>query len=344
MNKKILASLIINILIFTATAAVTVSYYFYSNNPFVATGLDSYMFFTTDSNILAAIASAVLIPFEVQILRGKRERLPHFAVVFKYIGMTAVMLTFTTVMTLLLPQYDAGFLLLGTAFYMHLAGPLMALVSFVFLETDSKIKLPETLLALIPSLLYGIVYLTQVVIIGEENGGWADFYTFNKGGCWFITMPISLLVTYLIAVLTRLAHNKLTTGNTGKKNKAEQAESKTISVTVINEVIEADIWVLPQTEKNLKSSLWGTATISKLKAGDNKTVALSSVDDNEKYIVRIIDADKAYYSASDMVLGDGYTIRFKTGNTKFDSEIVSLDQNGTILLSKAAFQGVLGAK
>lgn len=208
MNKKILAALILNILVVTATAAITISYYFFSNNPLVETGFDSYKFFTTDSNILAALSSLVLIPFEVQILRGKRGKLPHAAIVFKYVGMVSVMLTFLTVITLLLPQYGAEFLLLGTSFHMHLAGPLAALVTFTFLETDSKIKFPETFLTLIPSVIYGAVYLTEVVIIGEENGGWMDFYTFNRGGYWYITMSVILLVTFLIAVLTRLAHNK----------------------------------------------------------------------------------------------------------------------------------------
>jgi len=209
MNKKILTALILNIIVVVATTAITSSYYFFSSNPLVETGFDSYKFFTTDSNILAAISSLVLIPFEVQILRGKRKELPRFAVLLKYVGMTSVMLTFTTVMTLLLPQYGASFLLLGTAFYMHLAGPLIALVTFLFLETDVRIRLTETFLALIPCVLYGAVYLTEVVFIGEQNGGWSDFYTFNRGGYWYITVVVLLLVTYLIAVLTRLIHNKV---------------------------------------------------------------------------------------------------------------------------------------
>lgn len=217
MNKKILAALILNILVVAATAAIAVSYYFYSNNPLVENGVDSYKFFTTDSNILAALSSLILIPFEIQVLRGKREKLPHSAIVFKYIGMVSVMLTFLTVITLLLPQYGAEFLLLNTSFHMHLTGPLSAFVTFVFLETDSKIKFPETFLALIPSVLYGAVYLFEVVIIGEKNGGWMDFYTFNRGGFWFITMPIILIVTYLIAVLTRLAHNKLSKQEIGRE-------------------------------------------------------------------------------------------------------------------------------
>lgn len=208
MNKKILTALILNILVVTATTAVTVSYYFYSNNPLVETGIDSYKFFTTDSNILAAVSSLILIPYEINILRGKREKLPRFAVVLKYVGMTSVMLTFLTVITLLLPQYGAPFLLLGTAFYMHLAGPLAALITFLFLETDCAVKLSETFLALIPAALYGAVYLTEVVFIGEGNGGWVDFYTFNRGGYWYITVFVILGVTYLIAVITRLIHNK----------------------------------------------------------------------------------------------------------------------------------------
>ncbi len=210
MNKKIFAALLLNIAVVIATASIVASYFFYSRNPLVKSGFDSFQFFTTDSNVLAALSSLVMIPYEVQIMRGKRKKLPHAAIVFKYIGMTSVMLTFLTVMVLLMPTYGAVFTLLGTTFYMHLTGPLTALATFLFLETDSKIKLPETVLAIIPSLLYGAVYLTQVVFIGEKNGGWSDFYTFNRGGYWYIAMVVIIGVSYLIAVLTRLVHNKMT--------------------------------------------------------------------------------------------------------------------------------------
>ena len=92
---------------------------------------------------------------------------------------------------------------------MHLAGPLAALVTFLFLETDSEVSIPETFLALIPPALYGAVYLTEVVFIGEENGGWMDFYTFNRGGYWYVTVVVILGVVYAVAVITRLVHNRL---------------------------------------------------------------------------------------------------------------------------------------
>lgn len=209
MNKKVLAALILNIFVVVCTAVITTSYYFYSNNPLVETGFDSYKFFTTDSNILAGLTALVMIPFEIQILRGKRDKLPHFAEVLKHIGMTSVMLTFLTVMILLLPLYDIKYLLLGTAFYMHVAGPLAMLFTFVFLETDTRIKLSESFLTLLPCVLYGAVYFTEVVIIGEANGGWMDFYTFNRGGYWYITVVVVLGVVFLIATITRLIHNKM---------------------------------------------------------------------------------------------------------------------------------------
>lgn len=207
MNKKLLTSLVLNVIVFVATTAVSVSYYFGSNNPLVENGLDSYKFFTTDSNILAATSSLVLVFFEIQILRGNRDRLPHAAIVFKFAAMISVMLTFFTVMVLLLPVYGAGFLLGGTAFYMHLAGPLIALFSFLFLETDSKISFSETFFALIPPAVYGAVYFTEVVLIGEKNGGWTDFYTFNRGGYWYVTMLVIFVLVFILALITRFVHN-----------------------------------------------------------------------------------------------------------------------------------------
>ncbi len=118
--------------------------------------------------------------------------------------------------------------------------------------------------------------------------------------------------------------------------------NKTISVTFINDVEKADIWILPQTKENLKTSLWGTATISKLKSGEKKTISINDFEEG-RYIVRIIDDDKAYYSANDIILKENYIIRFKTDETKYEAELVTLDQNGEAVSTTEVFQGVLGA-
>lgn len=124
------------------------------------------------------------------------------------------------------------------------------------------------------------------------------------------------------------------------KPKPEEA-AKTISVTIQNEVEEADFWILPQTEKNVKSSVWGTATVSKMKAGEQKTV---SVAEGEKYIVRIIDSAHGYYAANDIVLGNSYSVHFKTADAKYEAALVVLDENGnTISTNEHVFEGALGA-
>ena len=120
-----------------------------------------------------------------------------------------------------------------------------------------------------------------------------------------------------------------------------QEAANTISVTLQNGVEEADFWVLPQTEKNVKSTVWGTPTASKLKAGERKEV---SVAEGEKYIVRIIDTGHGYYAANDIVLGNGYSIKFKTAETKYEAALAVLDENGnTVSTNEHVFEGALGA-
>lgn len=145
----------------------------------------------------------------------------------------------------------------------------------------------------------------------------------------------------ILCVLTSMILFSCKDGDDVKKN-SETTSEKTISVTFVNDVEEADIWIMPHTQENLKTSLWGTATISKLNAGEKQTVSIGESED-EKYIVRIIDKDKAYYSASEMILETGYTVQFKTDDSKYEAAIVSLDQNGKEIASKKAFQGVFGA-
>ena len=115
-----------------------------------------------------------------------------------------------------------------------------------------------------------------------------------------------------------------------------------VSVTFINDVEQADIWILPQTKEILRTTVWGKSTISKLKSGEEKTVSLN--DTEGKFIVRIIDRNSAYYAADEITLRDGYKIHFKTEDTKYESTIDIVDTNENTLLSKNAFKGVLGAQ
>ena len=208
-KKKIVISLILNIIIFVFTVGIVVSYFFWSSGATDVTGPERFMYFTTDSNILSAIAALIMAFFEIQILKGKVKTLPHFAVIFKYVATVSVMVTFFTVMLFLGPIYTYKFVLSDTAFYMHLVEPLSAFISLCVFETASPISMKEMLLGLLPTVIYGIVYVVEVILISAENGGWYDFYSFNIGGYWYVTVFVMILATFLICLLTRYVHNKV---------------------------------------------------------------------------------------------------------------------------------------
>ena len=117
-----------------------------------------------------------------------------------------------------------------------------------------------------------------------------------------------------------------------------------ITVTFRNEIEDADIWILPQTDENLKTSLWGTATIGGLDRGAEKTVTVSDVSSNNIYIIRIIDDDSAYYSVDNVYLDDGYSINFTTNDRRYESTIDVTDDHGELLSSQEAFTGMFGSE
>ena len=116
---------------------------------------------------------------------------------------------------------------------------------------------------------------------------------------------------------------------------------RSINVTVVNGVEKADIWIIPQTQENLKTSLWGAPDVSALDAGQEKNIDLCDTCDG-RYIIRMIDKDKALYAVRDITLKNGYTVRFRTDDTKYEARIEIIDKNGIILSSSEAFEGILG--
>ena len=107
----------------------------------------------------------------------------------------------------------------------------------------------------------------------------------------------------------------------------EIASNKT--VTFINGVKDADVWILPKTEKNLKTTVWGKATVSKVKTGESRQTELPQPGDDGLYILRMIDTDSFFYSADGITLEDGWTIQIKGDDLESVTLEVS-DENGAL--------------
>ena len=208
-KKRAAAAFAINLIIFLATTVVVISYFFGNDGEYHIDPLGRFRLFTTDSNILCGITSLVAAVAELRILMGKTKRLPLWVQVLKYIGTVAVMLTFTVVITFLGPTMGyIAMLFVGTSIYMHLLGPVLAFVSFVFLEEGEKLKRRIIPVGATSILVYGVYYLVRFVFIEPVGSGWHDFYGFNIGGFWYISFVVILLVGIGLAALVRLLHNR----------------------------------------------------------------------------------------------------------------------------------------
>lgn len=204
-KTKTICSLICNAIVFLVTTGIVISYFFVKSK-IIANGWDSLKFFTTDSNILAAIASALVMICDVKILRGKRQNVARAFTLIKYAGVVGLLLTFCTVMFLLVPLYGAALELGGSSFHMHVAAPVLTFVSFIYFDSHTELRFRDTFIGLLPVVIYGLVYYLQVVLFKN----WWDFYSFNPDGRWYLTMPIIFTFSYLICLVTRLLRNHMT--------------------------------------------------------------------------------------------------------------------------------------
>lgn len=202
-------SLIFNIAIVVMTA-VAMSGFFFRRGGSANMKVENarcFEYFTVDSNLLVTLTAAVMIFFKARALLGGPAEIPYWATLLKLVGTTAVFLTFLVVMLILAPIAGYGYMIEGGSLYMHLITPLAAAVTFIFFDGGPALDAVSIALSLIPTFVYGIVYFVMVVIVGEKNGGWEDFYGFNKGGRWYLSVVAMLGMTAVTALLLRLAHN-----------------------------------------------------------------------------------------------------------------------------------------
>ena len=170
-------------------------------------GIRTFCMFTVNSNILAALTSFTVIPYAIDGIRKKEYSLPNWVVVFMLTGTTAVALTFLVSLFILSPVKGFVLIFTGSRFFLHGVCPILAILAFSLFITAHKISVRQTIWSLIPVAIYAIVYFTMVVVIGEENGGWSDFYGFATRVPFWIPAILILPLTFGIATLLRLWHN-----------------------------------------------------------------------------------------------------------------------------------------
>ena len=138
-------------------------------------------------------------------LAARSGAVPHGIWLAKYVGTAAVTVTMITVLVFLGPALGYKSQLSGFGLWLHLIGPLLAIVSFCFFERLYPLPLPLALSGLLPVVLYGLVYLYKVVLCPEEKR-WEDFYGYNKDGKWPIAFAAMMIGGALVCLLLRLLY------------------------------------------------------------------------------------------------------------------------------------------
>lgn len=212
-NNSIKISLIINflIVIFTLFASVVMftGFKFMHGQEIVleSTKIGMFRFFTVDSNIFMGIVALIFAIKEIQFLKGKIDYIPVKFFVLKLMGTVAVGLTFFVVFAYLEFIVDGGIapLLMNSNLFLHLIIPVVSMLNFVLFERTDKLKFKYTFLGLIPTVVYAIYYLINVLIHMEDGkvSPKYDWYWFVQNGVWtaFIVVPLILLITYIISLL-----------------------------------------------------------------------------------------------------------------------------------------------
>ncbi len=159
-------------------------------------GKKALIYFTVDSNLLCALACLGLCAWDALALLRGGAAVPRWLDLCKFTGSVAVGVTFVTTLCYLLPVTKFNFKLpyAGWNLFLHALCPLAAMLSWALAERSAPSAFPWVLLGLIPTFLYGAVYLWKVVVKKQ----WEDFYHFNVGGAWYAAVAVMLLLSFAI--------------------------------------------------------------------------------------------------------------------------------------------------
>ncbi len=175
-----------------------------------AASFASLKFFTVLSNLLNGAAA---LSYVWQLACKHRVTVNMYRL--KLAAVSAVGVTFLTVVVFLGPVFGYGSMFQGSNFWMHLVLPVISFLDFIFGERGYTLSGREMLWVTVPTLLYEIGYLLNIALHGIGAGPDAnDFYGFLTWGAGVgaVIAAGMLLLTWGIAlILQRLQRHKYIT-------------------------------------------------------------------------------------------------------------------------------------
>jgi len=166
------------------------------------TKLGMFKFFTVDSNMFMG-----LIALLFTILQITKKEITKNMYRLNLMATTSVGLTFLIVFTYLGKIAPGGIksMLQNSNLFFHLIIPVLSIINFTIFERTDKLKLKDTLYGIIPTVIYAVLYVTNL-LLHVENGKVSpiyDWYWFVQNGIKtaFIVAPAMLLISYIISLI-----------------------------------------------------------------------------------------------------------------------------------------------
>lgn len=207
-DKRLLVSFILNLVIFSFVLVGTIIAFTVGDGILTATFPSIFKYFTFQSNVYMAIVALIYAYFQLQIILGKKENIPHVLNVFYHVGVTAVGLTFLVVIIFLAPVYGFDKMYQYANLFFHALVPIIAMANYLFFKKECNIRVVDTPFAILPSLLYGIVYFIVVVSNNAYGDINIDFYMFGKDGPWIgaINFLVVISIAYIFGLIIYFIH------------------------------------------------------------------------------------------------------------------------------------------
>jgi len=212
-NKKTLLALVINIaLIIMELIGIIIC--INEMNPWTTL----FVYYTEDSNIFLLL-TCILTSVYLIIKLIKKEPLPKYVLMLKYMSVSTVIETFLIVVFVL------GFMLegpngmnghvyclfIGSMLYHHFLCPVIGFLSFVLLEQEKEVQFSfkDTIIAMAPTLVYGSIAIF-LNIIKVWEGPYPFLLVYEQSILMSIVWCILVLgCAYLITIGVNVAYNKI---------------------------------------------------------------------------------------------------------------------------------------
>lgn len=159
---------------------------------------ETFRYYTQDSNLFSLIASAAFALWLLKNLKTK-AKVPMILRMLRYMGATALSLTFLVVLLILAPANGANghYIMMfskWSSFCFHTLCPILSFISFCFLEKHEKLTMKDNFIVIVPTCIYAVVLL--IMNAARIIEGPYFFFHIYEQPVWTSIMWLIVIVTF----------------------------------------------------------------------------------------------------------------------------------------------------